>query len=120
MNKVLLQAIKIERDIKQKYSISCLQYNITIELLAKTIRKSILKDFKIQGLENRILVLLFADDTIVYINKSDDKKILKQAVKSFYETLMAKFNNEKSEVLSYRDKEIQRPSNKDKNIKWRY
>ena len=33
---------------------------------------------------------------------------------------MAKFNNEKSEVLSYRDKEIQRPSNKDKNIKWRY
>ena len=98
---------------------SYLLYDIAIEPLAESIRKSALKGFKIQGLQDRILVSLFADDTIVYINENNNKKILDQVVKSFCETSIAKFNDEKSEVLpmatkEYRDQMIEmRMSNED-------
>jgi len=36
-------------------------YDIAIELLAVSIKKSTLKKFKIQDLQNRILVLLFTN-----------------------------------------------------------
>ena len=55
---------------------SCLLYDIVIEPLAESIRKSILKGFKIQGLEEKILMSLFADDMLVYMNKNDNKKTL--------------------------------------------
>jgi len=119
VNKILPQAIKIERGVRQGCPMSYLLYDIAIEPLAESIRKSALKGFKIQGLQDRILVSLFADDTIVYINENNNKKILDQVVKSFCETSIAKFNDEKSEVLpmatkEYRDQMIEmRMSNED-------
>ena len=105
MNKVLPQAIKIERGIKQACLMSCLLYDIAIEPLAKSIRKSILKDFKIQGLEEKILVSLFADDMLVYMNENDNKKTLERIIENFYEVSTAKFNNQKSEILPMGTKE---------------
>jgi len=61
---------------------SCLLYNIAIKLLAETIRKLALEAFKIQGLEKRILVLLFMDDILVYMNENDNKKTLEQTIKT--------------------------------------
>jgi len=84
---------------------SCLLYDIAIEPLAESIRKSSLKGFRIQGLEERVLVSLFADDTLVYINKDDNKKILEKAIRNFCEASTAKFNDEKSEVLPIGTKE---------------
>jgi len=52
VNKVLPQVIRIERGIRQGCSMSCLLYNIAIKPLAETIRKSPLRGFKIQGVEN--------------------------------------------------------------------
>ena len=105
MNKVLPQAIKIERGIKQACLMSCLLYDIAIEPLVKSIRKSILKDFKIQGLEEKILVSLFADDMLVYMNENDNKKTLERIIENFYEVSTAKFNNQKSEILPMGTKE---------------
>jgi len=84
---------------------SCLLYDIVIEPLAESIRESPLKGFKIQELEERVLVSLFADDTLVYMNENDNKKTLEQAIKNFCEVSTAKFNNEKSEVLPIGTKE---------------
>ena len=64
---------------------SCLLYDIAIEPLAESIRKSSLEDFKIQGLEERVLVLLFANDTLVYMNENDNKKTLEQIIRNFCE-----------------------------------
>ena len=105
MNKVLPQAIKIERGIKQACLMSCLLYDIAIEPLVKSIRKSILKDFKIQGLEEKILVSLFADDMLVYMNENDNKKTLERIIENFCEVSTAKFNNQKSEILPMGTKE---------------
>ena len=84
---------------------SCLLYDIAIEPLVKSIRKSILKDFKIQGLEEKILVSLFADDMLVYMNENDNKKTLERIIENFYEVSTAKFNNQKSEILPMGTKE---------------
>ena len=83
----------------------CLLYDIAIEPLAESIRESPLKGFKIQGLEERVLISLFADDALVYINENDNKKTLEQAIKNFCEVSIAKFNDEKSEVLPIGTKE---------------
>jgi len=73
--------------------------------LAESIRKSSLEGFKIQGLEERVLVSLFIDDTLVYMNKKDDNKILEQTIRNFCKVSTAKFNNEKSEILPIGTKE---------------
>ena len=84
---------------------SCLLYDIMIELLAKSIRKSSLEGFKIQGLEERVLVSLFADDTLVYMNEKDNNKILEQTIRNFCKASTAKFNDKKSEILLIGTKE---------------
>ena len=73
--------------------------------LAESIRKSSLEGFKIQGLEERVLVSLFIDDTLVYMHKKDDNKILEQTIRNFCKVSTAKFNNEKSEILPIGTKE---------------
>jgi len=95
---------------------SCLLYDIAIELLAESIRKSSLEDFKIQGLEERVLVSLFADDILVYMNENDNKKILEQTIRNFYEASTAKFNNEKSEILLIGTKEYRNNVIKTKTV----
>jgi len=105
VNKVLSQAIKIGRGVRQGCLMLCLLYDIAIEPLAESIRESPLKGFKIQGLEERVLVSLFADNTLVYMNENNNKKTLEQAIKNFCEVSTAKFNNEKSEVLPIGTKE---------------
>jgi len=105
VNKVLPQAIKIRRGVRQGCLMSCLLYDIVIEPLAKSIRKSSLEGFKIQGLEEKVLVSLFADDTLVYMNEKNNNKILKQTIRNFCKASTAKFNNEKSEILLIDTKE---------------
>jgi len=95
---------------------SCLLYDIAIEPLAESIRKSSLEDFKIQGLEERVLVSLFADDTLVYMNENNNKKTLEQTIRNFCEASTAKFNNEKSEILLIGTKEYRNNVIKTKTV----
>ena len=105
VNKILPQAIKIGRGVRQGCPMSCLLYDIAIEPLAESIRKSSLKGFRIQGLEERVLVSLFTDDTLVYMNEDDNKKTLEKAIRNFCKASTAKFNDEKSEILPIGTKE---------------
>jgi len=95
---------------------SCLLYDIAIEPLAESIRKSSLEDFKIQGLEEKVLVSLFTDDTLVYMNENDNKKTLEQIIRNFCEASTAKFNNEKSEILLIGTKEYRNNIIKTKTV----
>jgi len=95
---------------------SCLLYDIAIEPLAESIRKSSLEDFKIQGLEEKVLVSLFTDDTLVYMNENDNKKTLEQIIRNFCEASTAKFNNEKSEILLIGTKEYRNNVIKTKTV----
>jgi len=99
VNKMLLEAIRIEREVRQGCPMSCLLYNITIELLAEMIRKSTLKGFRIKGIQERTLVSLFADDILVYMNKKDKKQILENIINTFCKASTAKLNKEKTEIL---------------------
>jgi len=88
---------------------SCLLYDIAIEPLAETIWRTNLKEFRIQGIEKKILVSMFTDNTMVYMNENDDMRLLEDSIKSFCEVSTTKFNKEKSEILligtkKYRDK----------------
>jgi len=49
---------------------SCLLYNIAIESLAEMIKKSTLKELRIQEIQEKTLLSLFADDILVYMNKN--------------------------------------------------
>jgi len=99
VNKTLPEAIRIERGVRQGCPMSCLLYNIAIEPLAEMIRRSTLKGFRIKGIQERTLVSLFADDTLVYMNKTDKKQILENIINIFCKASTAKFNKEKTEIL---------------------
>jgi len=99
INKTLPEAIRIERGVRQGCPMSCLLYNIAIEPLAEMIRRSMLKGFRIKGIQEKTLVSLFADDTLVYMNKTDKKQILENIINIFCKASTAKFNKEKTEIL---------------------
>ena len=73
INKILPEAIRIERGVRQRCPMSCLLYNITIEPLAEMIRRSTLKGFRIKGIQEKTLVSLFADNTLVYTKQTRNK-----------------------------------------------
>jgi len=107
VNKMLLKAIKIDRGVKQGCPMSCLLYNIAIEPLAEMIQKINLRGFRIQDIEEIILVSMFVDDTIIYMNKNNDTKLLENSIKSFCEVSTTKFNEEKSKILPMGIKNIE-------------
>jgi hypothetical protein len=99
VNGTVGSAFDVMRGVRQGCPMSCLLYNIAIEPLAIAIRNSDLEGFKIPGLTDRILVSLFADDTLVYLNKLDDLNTLRTIINDFCRASTAKFNLAKTEYL---------------------
>ena len=85
---------------------SCILYNLAIEPLACTLRKSEqLKGYKING--KKEITRLFVDDTLVYLNKNDKIKDMEDIIGVFCKASTAKFNLEKTEALPIGSKEHQ-------------
>ena len=99
VNGVLPKPVKVQRGVRQGCPMSCLLYNIAIEPLAQALRKSTLKGIEVPGMIDRLIVTLFADDTLVYLQETDDQNILKHIVERFCKASTAKFNLEKTEYL---------------------
>ncbi|KAF8514869.1 hypothetical protein BU17DRAFT_52307 [Hysterangium stoloniferum] len=84
---------------------SCLLYDLAIELLGNLIRKSKkLKEFKLKGIR-KIIVKMFAVDTLIYMCKMDKWSDLQDIIKKFCCASTAVFNAEKTELLPIRSKE---------------
>lgn len=71
VNRVLSRAYSVARRVKQGDLISCLLFNLAIEPLATMLRTSDLKGIKIPGQEECLIVKMLADNTAVFMAKSD-------------------------------------------------
>jgi hypothetical protein len=108
INGVITRQFKVKRGVHQGDPMSCLLYNFAIEPLAEAIRKSKLKGLKINEKINRLIVNLFADDTLVYLSEKDDIKKLEEIIDTFCKASTAKFNMEKTEYLPIGSKEFRK------------
>jgi len=104
VNGVLPRQFKVKRGVHQGDPMSCLLYNFAIEPLAESLRKSTLKGIEIKGMTRKLLVTLFADDTLVYLREDDDFKELERILTRFCLASTAKFNLGKTEYLPIGDK----------------
>lgn len=105
INGLLTDPVKIERGVRQGDPMSCILYTLAIEPLGVTLRNSELKGLEIPGVEEKVLVSMFADDTLIYLNKNDDKKVLDECLNIFCAASTAKFNKEKTEYLPFGSEE---------------
>ena len=90
---------KVTRGVRQGDPLSCLLFDIAIEPLAETLRKSDLIGFRIPGENRRVIATLFADDTTVYLSKEDDFGQLTNILNTWCLASGAKFNINKTEII---------------------
>ena len=105
------EAFTVIRGVRQGDPMSCLLFNLAIEPLACALRKSDLEGFELTGLRERLIAMLFADDTTVYLSETDNYADLEDILERWCRASRAKFNGEKTEVVpigtrEYRDKVV--------------
>ena len=90
----------VMRGVRQGDPLSCFLFNLGIEPLACMIRKSEkINGFKIPGSDDRLVVNLFADDTVVYTHENDKYDDLQEILDKWCRVSGAKFNKEKTEII---------------------
>lgn len=76
INGEISSKFQVTRGVHQGDPLSCLLFDIAIEPLAEMLRKSDLKGFKAKNMAHRIVVMMFADDMMVYLSEKDKFKTL--------------------------------------------
>jgi hypothetical protein len=90
----------VNRGVRQGDPISCFLFDIGIEPLACMIRnKRTLKGFPIPGTENKLIINLFADDTVLYTSAEDKLADVLSILDRWCLASGAKFNKEKTEII---------------------
>ncbi|KAK0430223.1 hypothetical protein EV421DRAFT_1721824, partial [Armillaria borealis] len=51
--------------------LSCLLFNLGIKPLIQMLHNSSLEDYKVWNLNEQLIIILFIDDTIVYLSNND-------------------------------------------------
>lgn len=70
INGTMSEPFQVDRGVHQGDPMSCLLFNLAIEPLAITLRKSAaLNGFKMEGLSKKIIATFFADDTTVFLSE---------------------------------------------------
>ena len=100
INGVLSEPFPISRGVRQGDPLSCALFDIAIEPLACMLRSNPdLTGISIPGLDQNILVTMFADDTTLFLNKHDRFDTAQNILDSWCRSSGAKFNIEKTEVI---------------------
>ena len=100
INGVISAPFQVSRGVRQGDPLSCLLFNIAIEPLANLLRKNeSLTGFTIPGASEKLTTTLFADDTTVFLNQSDDFDTLTGILSLWCKAAGAKFNEGKTEVI---------------------
>lgn len=76
INGEISSKFQVTRGVHQGDPLSCLLFDIAIEPLAEMLQKSDLKGFKAKNMAHRIVVMMFADDMMVYLSEKDKFKTL--------------------------------------------
>ena len=99
INGEISSPFKITRGVRQGDPLSCLLFNIAIESLATMLRQSDLEGLHVDGIVERTIATLFADDTTVYLSKNDSFADLHNLLQKWCTASRAKFNVQKTEVI---------------------
>ena len=91
---------KVIRGVRQGDPLSCALFDMAIKPLACKLRNDpTIKGITIPGLEEKIIVNLFADNTTLYLSKDDSFNYVERVLKMWSEVSGAKFNIEKTEII---------------------
>ena len=91
--------------VRQGDLLSCLLFNLAIKPLACLLRNSQeLQGYNIPGVAQKIIVSLYADDTTIYLSKTDLYAKLLKILTKWCTASGAKFNIEKTKVILTRTK----------------
>lgn len=104
----------VRRGVRQGDPLSCLLFDLAIEPLAESLRRSNLKGINIPGAVQRLIVRLFADDTQIYLSKSDKWTEVVEITDDWCRASTAKFNVGKTEFLPMGSKQ-----HKDGVVRWK-
>ncbi|SRR6266702_2890668 len=86
--------------VRQGDPLSCFLFNIGIEPLACMIQTSDqIRGFRFPGVKEKLAINLFADNTIIYVNKDNKYSDLNIILDRWCEALGAKFNFDKTEII---------------------
>jgi exonuclease III len=99
VNGVLPKPIDVKRGVRQGDGMSCLLYDLAIEPMCQKLRRSSLSGIEVKGLREKLLVSIFADDTLIYTKVGDDMEELSTIIETFCCASTAKFNIHKTEYL---------------------
>jgi ribonuclease HI/exonuclease III len=90
----------VTRGVRQGDPLSCLLFDLAIEPLACSLRSDPrLTGYKIPGVRSKVLVNLFADDTLIYLNARDKYSDLLDVLRRWCAASGAKFNEGKTEIV---------------------
>ena len=100
INGELSEPFTIQRGVRQGDALSCLLFDIAIEPLAESIRRSQnIEGIQIPSRREFLKVKLFADDTTVYLSENDRWDDLQSILSRWCAVSGAKFNIEKTEII---------------------
>ncbi|KAJ8457104.1 hypothetical protein ONZ45_g18449 [Pleurotus djamor] len=99
INGFLSETYKINRGVRQGDPLSCLLFDFAIEPLSLMIRKSQITGYEIPGTAERIVANLFADDTTVIMNETDELTDLQEILDDWCLASGAKFNVQKTQII---------------------
>ena len=99
-----LKAFPLKSGTRQGYPLSPLLFNIVLEILATAIREE--KEIKEIQIGKEVMLLLFADDMILYIeNPKDSIRKLLKLISEFSKVAGYKINTQKSLAFLYTNNE---------------
>jgi len=100
INGVASSPFRVTRGVRQGDPLSCLLFNLAIEPLACMLCASPnLQGYNIPGIEHKLIVSLYADDTTIYLSESDSYKDLQDILEKWCIASGTKFNTEKTEII---------------------
>lgn len=105
INGVFSEPFHVTRGVRQGDPLSCLLFDLAIEPLACKLRNSDkLEGLIIPGVENKLIMNLFADDTTGYLSVNDKFNMVEKLLNKWCDMSGAKFNIEKTEIIPIRSK----------------
>ena len=91
---------QVKRGVRQGDPLSCFLFDIGIEPLACLVRNAQeIKGYNIPGVEEKLAINLFADDTVLYLSKEDRLDKVLKTLDEWCAASGAKFNKEKTEII---------------------
>jgi exonuclease III len=100
VNSVMSEPFRVTRGVRQGDPLSCLLFDLAIEPLACLLRTNpTLEGIRIPGQTRRLLVNLFADDTLIYLSNNNRYDDLQKVLTIWCAAAGAKFNEDKTEVV---------------------